>query len=98
MLVVSVNGYYDEYDQQIEAIARSISVGARQTNQRRGEYLFNLLPQDAMMNVAWSDMDPYYDILSFKETIEWIHNHLMIRDYEIVGVFDGRNVIWEMES
>lgn len=71
---------------------------ARQTGERTGQALFNILPLDLGEIVAGTSFDPFHRELSFYEMITWLDDHLIIEDSgEIVAVYHGERILWEKE-
>jgi len=67
-------------------------------HQRTGQYLMNLLPNNARSACTGNALDIWEKELSMHETYEWITNHVIFsKDGDIIGFFDGDDVIWEAD-
>ncbi len=75
--------------------AEYICKKAPNKRQRTGQFLFNQLPNHISTIVAGKMFDPFYADLSEREVQEWINDHLIFNGQEIIGVFDGDNLLWE---
>jgi hypothetical protein len=82
---------------ELDVMAVHIAVGARQTKQRTGQYLFNHLPVEVGNKVAGTLFDPFHKDLSKPEIIEWLDNHLIFNENKIIALFDQNTILWTWE-
>ena len=79
-------------------MAENVINGAKVSYQRPGQYLFNHLPDGAGTRVAGTLFDPFHkDMESAHEIHKWMDEHLIFnwKTLQIIGVFDGNNIVWE---
>lgn len=71
---------------------------SRNTGQRTGQALFNLLPPGIGHMVAGTSFDPFHRDMTRAEIVMWFNDHFICEDTgEVIAVFHGNNIIWEKE-
>lgn len=70
--------------------------GAKESEQRTGQYLFNSLPEGAQEVITRTMSDPYQQDFDVYELTNWVNNHLIFdEDGAIINVFNGDTVLWD---
>lgn len=91
-----MNAYYNN---MIARFVGQCQVGAKQTNQRTGQYLMNHLPDGAYRAVTGTLFDPFHRDLKPGDIYEWLENHLIFDDNEsVIGVFNNNQLLWAAEG
>lgn len=80
---------------RLDMFVRHIITGAKEFDQRTGQYMFNHLPPIVAARVSGTSFDPFHKELSAHEIWEWIENHLIFDGNEIIGLFHNDIMLWE---
>jgi len=75
--------------------AEHIVRGSRETGQRTGQYLFNLLPDHLSGIVTGTLWDPFHKDLEIEEIHQWIQDHLIFDGHRIIALFNNDEILWE---
>jgi hypothetical protein len=70
---------------------------AKAFNQRTGQYMFNCLPENVAYFVRGTLWDPFHKDLTAFEISEWIDSHLIFDGSDIIGVFNGDQLLWSYD-
>jgi len=77
-------------------VVDNIVRGAKLSDQRTGQYLFNRLPSGAASMVAGALFDPFNRDLSPHELDVWLSEHCVFSDQgEIIAIFNNNTFLWE---
>lgn len=67
----------------------------QKTHLRTGQALFLVLPDWVGLVVAGTPWDPFHRELTKFQIVNWINDHLIFKDDEIVAVFNGEDILAE---
>lgn len=76
--------------------AAAIMYGAKNNNQRTGQWLFNNLPDGATAKVVSTLFDPFHKDFNRQELEIWLEDHLIFDQsgYEIIGLYNNNEILW----
>jgi len=80
---------------ELEIFTDHILKGARASNQRPGQYLYNHLPNGAAAAVNGTLFDPFHKDLDRDGIYEWLDNHIITHHGWIIAVFNNNQILWE---
>lgn len=63
---------------------------------RTGQFLFNILRHEMAEAIRNTELDPFYDDMTFEEVVDWIDNHIVFDKMgNMIRLYDERGVLWE---
>ncbi len=84
---------------KISMYVEQIASGAKATDQRTGQRLFNLLPQPVAYFTSGTLFDPFHKDLTRKEIWDWLNDHLIFDDNgHIIALFNNNQILWELNN
>jgi hypothetical protein len=86
------------YKNNLVMYAQRIERNARYQEVRNGQWLFNHLPIPVANLVAGTSFDPFHKMMSQEDIFNWLDNHLIFEDNEIIGLFHNERVLWDSKA
>ncbi len=68
---------------------------SKKVEQRPGQFLINSLPPGAYQVVTGTLFDPFHKPMERWHVVEWVDNHLILDEQEVIGVFNNNKILWE---